>query len=100
MRLLSSNLDQLPDVSGLPPVFKVEGDRLLTNEDAVHVVYISGSVDETLFTAGFSELLTKKLSMDLCYALVSDIELFSMLRADYTRYAQIQGGGRYTPRLH
>ena len=89
IRILSSNLDELPPPQSAPPVFKVEGDRFITNEDPVHVVYVSGAVDESLFTPGFSELLTKKLSMDLCYALVSDIQLFSMLRADYTNYAQM-----------
>ena len=89
LRIIATSLDEEPDDAGEPPRFKIEADRLVTNESNVSIVYISGTVDETLFTAGFSELLTKKLSMDLCYALVSDIELFSMLRKDFINYSQM-----------
>lgn len=59
-----------------------EGDKILTNESEIQLVYIS-RVNESKFDSSFTELLATRIAMDICYKLTQSNPRSQELRAEY-----------------
>lgn len=59
-----------------------EGELILTNQEEVQLIYIA-RVPEAKFDANFSELLSSRIAMDICYKLTQSNPRSQELRAEY-----------------
>lgn len=51
------------------PTFKVQGKRILTNEDVCKIKYVADVQDTLQWDASFTDLLAQRLAFDMAYAL-------------------------------
>ena len=66
----------------------VEGDYVLSNAQVLYMVYITDEAKESRFSASFSELLSLRLAMDICYVLIQDKTLYDRMSQEYKMYLQ------------
>lgn len=62
--------------------WKIEENRLVTNESAFNLVYIKDVTDTTEFDESFDELLAAKLAVELSYSMVQSLSLKKDLKED------------------
>jgi len=65
--------------------WKIEGGKLLANEQTFNLLYISKVTDPTMFDASFDELLSLKLAYEISYPLVQSNTLKRELGEEYKR---------------
>ena len=56
-------------------IYKIEGKRLLTNEDTINIKYIARITDPSKFSHGFVNALIYRLAADLAYAITNNVGL-------------------------
>lgn len=66
------------------PDWRIEGDKLLTNEGEIKIVYIKRETDVSKFSPMFAETLALRLAADFAYKLTNDLNLSREIRAAYT----------------
>jgi len=64
--------------------YVIEKDKILTNEDAISIEYIS-DIGEGYFTQTFAELLAARLAADICYALLQSTSYAQYLEAKFDK---------------
>jgi hypothetical protein len=69
LRVISSDLDE----SGYP--WTREGDRLVTNQDSMKILYVKRETDANKFTQGFITALAARLEAELCYPITQNGDL-------------------------
>jgi len=82
-------------------MYRIEGRKLLTNQDEVFIEYASDLTDTSVFPEYFSEHLAHELAYDLCYAIVQSNSYKQSLRddrMDAKRDARNFDGQEGTPR--
>jgi hypothetical protein len=67
------------------PVFKIQGRRILTNQEVCKIKYVADTTDSTLWDASFDDVMAQRLAFDMAYAITK-----SQATADsmYQIYAQ------------
>lgn len=63
--------------------FKVEGRKILTDEDTVYLIYSARITDPTQYDSLLIEAIVGRLAAELCYAITSSTSLATALKADY-----------------
>jgi hypothetical protein len=63
--------------------FKVEGRKILTDEDTVYLIYSARVVDPTQYDSLLIESIVARLAAELCYAITSSTSLAVALKQDY-----------------
>lgn len=63
--------------------FKVEGRKILTDEDTVYLIYSARITDPTQYDSLLIESIVARLAAELCYAITSSTSLATALKADY-----------------
>ena len=63
--------------------FKVEGRKILTDEDTVYLIYSARITDPTQYDSLLIESLVARLAAELCYAITSSTSLAVALKQDY-----------------
>jgi len=61
--------------------FRIEGDKLLSDDDTVKIEYIARIVDPNLFDANFTETLSLKIADKIAYNLSDNNTLIGIVRA-------------------
>lgn len=74
LRLLSVKYPDIP--------YKVEGNLILSDDGALKIVYIRDEDDTSVFNAGFAELLSLTLALNLSYSLVQSTGLVQRLQEE------------------
>jgi hypothetical protein len=69
--------------------YKVEGDRILTDETNLQIKYVSDVSDTNLFDDSFTNLLMLKLKADLAYTVTNDREMKKLAIREYENALQI-----------
>jgi len=69
-------------------IFKIENDAtngrvLLTDQDAAKILYVARITNPSLYDSMFVDLLTAKLSVDLCYAVTGSTALQTQMDKTY-----------------
>ena len=72
----SSNLDG-------GQIFKVEGRKIVTDEEQIFLVYSSIVEDVTEYDSLLVESISQRLAAELCYAITSSTSLANSLKAEY-----------------
>ena len=63
--------------------FKVEGRKILTDEDTVYLIYSARITDPTQYDSLLIESIVARLAAELCYAITSSTSLAVALKQDY-----------------
>lgn len=63
--------------------FKVEGRKILTDEDTVYLIYSARVADPTQYDSLLIESIVARLAAELCYAITSSTSLAVALKQDY-----------------
>ena len=63
--------------------FKVEGRKILTDEETVYLIYSARITDPTQYDTLLIESLVSRLAAELCYAVTSSTSLAVALKSDY-----------------
>lgn len=63
--------------------FKVEGRKILTDEDTVYLIYSARIADPTQYDSLLIESIVARLAAELCYAITSSTSLAVALKQDY-----------------
>jgi hypothetical protein len=63
--------------------FKVEGRKILTDEETVFLIYLARVTDPTQYDSLLIETIVARLAAELCYAITSSTSLANSLKADY-----------------
>lgn len=68
-----------------PPMndYRIEGNKLLSNETSMFVRYISREEDTSLYDSNFADALAYKLAAELAYPLVQSQELMDRMNKRY-----------------
>jgi len=80
--------------------FKVEGRKILTDEDTVYLIYSARITDPTQYDSLLIESIVARLAAELCYAITSSTSLAVALKQDYAeklRLARHAGATEGTP---
>lgn len=68
---IPSDVIRIRKINGRPNIkYKVEGNKLLTNESQVQIQYISRETDVSLYSPAFKEALAFSLASKLAYSIV------------------------------
>jgi hypothetical protein len=63
--------------------YQIEGDKLVTDETELDLLYLYDETDPNKYSKGFIELLALKIAVELCHALVQSASLKQTLLAEY-----------------
>jgi hypothetical protein len=68
--------------------FKIEGRKLVTDEDEVKILYISDIEDTTKFDPSFDDALSTRIAAEAAYPLVQSVSLSNSMRQLYEHALQ------------
>jgi hypothetical protein len=63
--------------------YKIEGDKLLSNETAIYIEYTFKETNTTNYDANFVDALAYRLAIELAYPLVQSLSLVDRIKKDY-----------------
>jgi hypothetical protein len=63
--------------------FRIEGKKLLTNEDTIKILYVAKITDTTQYDTSLIETLSAKLAAELCYPITQSSTLMDRMFALY-----------------
>lgn len=63
--------------------FKVENNRIFTDDSVVYLIYIKDVIDPTEFDSSFTTCLVLKLAMEAAYAITNNNSLTAQLQQEY-----------------
>ncbi len=70
-------------MEGVDSIYKIEGDRLLTDESTCKIQYIRSITDASQFTQNFAFAVAYLLAAKICYPITQSRELVNDLKASY-----------------
>ena len=69
--------------------FRIEGKKLLTNEDTIKILYVAKITDTTQYDTSLIETLSAKLAAELCYPITQSSTLMDRMFALYESKAKL-----------
>ncbi len=80
---LPSDCLRVIKMDGVDSIYKIEGDRLLTDESVVKIQYIQAITDASRFTHNFAFAVAYLLAAKICYPITQSRELVNDLKASF-----------------
>jgi len=82
---LPSDFLRLLDVYNYSTRYRVEGDKVLSDDDTIQIIYIAQITDPQMFDSAFSEVLATRLASEIAYSLSGSRSLADSLTEIYSR---------------